>query len=519
MRTRSLAVRPWADVAVVCCFFLVVPCYAAERTSSYSAAVDSITAEDLQQHVDFLADDALEGRLPGTEGSRQARAYLQAQLERLEIRPAGDGGTFLQASGPDYRNVLGILDGSGPRLKDEVVLVGAHYDHVGYGTEENSAGPVGQIHNGADDNASGTSAVVELAEAFTRLPGPPKRSILFAFWDAEEMGMVGSKHWCEYPTVPLDRVAAVINLDMIGRLRDNRLTVYGSRTSHGFRRFLSQENDDLDLRLDFSWELEDDADHYAFFQRGIPVLFLHTGVHDQWHSPADDADLINSQGMNRVVRLAFSLLYDLAQRPATPDFRPAAGRETEDLRQRIAGQVPQLRERLGATWQPETGGDGVRISQVAFGSPAARAGIRSGDRIVEFAHTEVSTDADLTSAVMLAGHEVPVVVRRARGTEPLSLKVQLDGGPLRLGITWRLDEAEPGTVILTRVLDGSPAAKAGALVGDRIYRVAGRDFADQEAFLDLVRKPVDALPLLIERDGQLRTVVLHFRPQPQQRAA
>ena len=121
--------------------------------------------------------------------------------------------------------------------------------------------------------------------------------------------MLGSKHWCDYPTVSLDRVTAVLNLDMIGRLRDNSLTVYGSRTSHGFRRLVSQENDDLGLELDFSWELEDDADHYTFFQREIPVLFFHTGVHDQWHAPTDDAALINHQGMNRVVRLAFRTLF------------------------------------------------------------------------------------------------------------------------------------------------------------------------------------------------------------------
>ena len=515
----DLAVRPWADVAVVCCFVLVTPSYATERVSSYSAAFNSITAEDLERHVDFLADDALQGRQPGTEGSRKARAYLQAELERLKIRPAGDDGGFGQSAGVDYRNVLGIIEGSDPRLKDEVMLIGAHYDHVGYGTEENSAGPIGHIHNGADDNASGTSAVLELAEAFSRLPERPKRSILFAFWDAEEMGMLGSKYWCDHSAVSLDSVAAMVNLDMIGRLRDNRLTVYGSRTSHGFRRLLSQENDDLGLRLDFSWELEDDADHYTFFERGIPVLFLHTGIHDQWHAPTDDVELINGEGINRVVRLTFRVSYHLAQRPESPDFRLAAGQETEELRKRIAGHVPKLRERLGASWQRETGNDGVGISRVVFGSPAARAGIRSGDRIVKFANSEVSTGGDLASAVMLAGHEVPVVVRRARGRETLNLTVELDGGPMRLGITWRLDEAEPGTVVLTHVLQRSPAAKAGLLVGDRIYGVAGRNFADQEAFLDLVKPSVESLPLLIERDGQLRTVVLYFQPPARERAA
>ena len=128
MRIHCLAVRPWANAAAVavCCFILAAPSHATERVSSYSAAVNSITAEDLERHVDFLADDALEGRQPGTEGSRRAQAYFRAQFQKLNIQPAGENGTFLQSSGPDYRNVLGILEGSDPQLKNEVDLVGAH---------------------------------------------------------------------------------------------------------------------------------------------------------------------------------------------------------------------------------------------------------------------------------------------------------------------------------------------------------------------------------------------------------
>ena len=221
-----------AVTVVVSCSCWTVPSQAIEKSSSYLAALESISTEDLRQHVDYLAGNALEGREAGTPGSRKAADYLQARLDHLKIRAAGEDGGFLQPFSPNFRNVLGLLEGSDPVLKNQVIIVSAHYDHVGYGTRENSQGPIGQIHNGADDNASGTSALLELSEAFDRLPQPPKRSILFACWDAEEMEMLGSIHWADHPTIPLDLVVAVVNMDMIGRLRDNRLTVYGSRTAY-----------------------------------------------------------------------------------------------------------------------------------------------------------------------------------------------------------------------------------------------------------------------------------------------
>ncbi len=521
MRTYHLAMRLSALVSALSFSCWATFCHAEKRTSSYRAALESISAQQLQQHVAYLADDALEGREPGTSGGRQAGDYLRRQLEQLTIRGAGVDGGFVQPFNPNFRNVLGIIEGSDPELKEEIVLVCAHYDHVGYGTEENSAGPIGQIHNGADDNASGTAALLELAEALTRLPQPPRRSILFAFWDAEEMGMFGSRHWVAHPTIPLDRVVAAINLDMVGRLRDNRLTVYGTRSGFGFRRLLSQQNDAVGLEIDFSWELEDDSDHYAFFDRGIPVLFLHTGLHDEFHSPRDDAHLINSQGMNRVVRLLFHFACDLGERPKTPDFRQAASSETEILRQQLANYAPTFLDRFGARFgrpsprQPS----GVRISRVVYNAPAARAGLRTGDRIVRFGGSEVPSEDYLTSAVLLAPHQVPVVVRRGNQRETLELSVQLDGNPLRIGITWREDDAEPGTVILTHVVTGSPAANAGLRAGDRIYQVATQDFADGDAFISLVNNPSDMLQFLVERDGQLRTVVVYFHGDLQKHAA
>jgi hypothetical protein len=519
MRASRRAIRPVAVFAAIVCSSWSVSSSAIEKSRSYVAAVESIRAEDLQRHVAYLADDALEGREPGTPGGRLAGDYLRAQLENLSVRGAGHDGGFVQPFAAKHRNILGLLQGTDPGLKHEVVVICAHYDHVGFGTEENSRGPIGQIHNGADDNASGTSAVLELAEALTWLPESPKRSILFAFWDGEEEGMLGSKYWAAHPTLPLSQVVAVLNFDMVGRLRDDCLTVYGWRSGKGFRRLLSRHNTETHLRLDFSWELEDDADHYPFFERGIPVLFLHTGLHDQWHSPADDLELINSEGMSRVTRLAFTLLCDLAERPETPAFRQEAGGETEDLRKKLADHAPPLPNRLGVTWSRRAdSASGLRVSRIVSRSPAQRAGIRPGDRIVRFANREVRSSDELNSAVLLAHHEVPVVVQRPGRRTPLSLTVQLDGEPMPLGIAWRTDDAEPGTVILTYVVPGSPAADAGLSAGDRIYRVDGRDLADEEAFRELLRTPPESMELLVERDGRLRAVNVDSRREPQNRA-
>jgi len=498
-------------VAAWCCS-LASP--AAERNSSYLSAMASIRHAELKAHVDYLADDQREGREAGSRGGRAAADYLRAELEQLELVGAGFDGGYFQPFGPNFRNVLALLEGSDPDAQAEYVLVGAHYDHVGYGTRRNSLGRVGAIHNGADDNASGTSGLLELAEAFAMLPEPPRRSILFVFWDAEEKGLLGSKYWVAHPTVPLERVAVVLNMDMIGRLRDGRVMVFGSRTGYGLRRLVSLQNEELGLAMKFSWTMEPNADHYPFFGRGIPVLMLHTGLHDDYHRPSDDAELINAEGMQRVVRLMFGVVYELASRDQVPGFRAEARREARYSLRRLLAHVPRIRDRLGARWEEsQSPGGSVRLTSVALGSPADQAKLRPGDRIVQFAHREIHSGSELARTLMAAENPVPVVVERPGADGPVQLILELDGTPMRLGITWRVDDAEPGTIILTHVVPGSPAAEAGLEVGDRIYRIAGRDFADDAEFSRLAKTLPGPLTLLVEREGRLRSAQLHC-PSP-----
>ena len=189
----------------------------------------------------------------------------------------------------------------------------------------------GKVHPGADDNASGTSALMELAKAFGLLPDPPRRSILVAAFDGEEKGLLGSKYWVSHPTVPLEKIVASIDLDMIGRSAQ-RSVVCLRRADAGAvgGALLSRQNDDPELQLDFSWELKPDADYYPFFDKGIPALLLHTGLHENYHRPSDTADLINGEGMSRVVRLLFGTVYELAESDERIPYRKAAGRETPE---------------------------------------------------------------------------------------------------------------------------------------------------------------------------------------------
>jgi hypothetical protein len=408
----------------------------AEKSPSYQAALESIRAADLGRCVAHLADPQLEGREAGTQGGWAAGDYLAQRYDQCHLKGAGTQGYF-QPFPPNYRNILAIVVGSDPKLRDQVIVVGAHYDHIGYGGNGLSLDGYGSIHPGADDNASGSAAVAGLAKAWTVLRGTPKRSVLFANWDGEEKGLLGSKYWVANPTVPLAHVAAALNLDMVGRLRHNHLVVYGWRSGDGWRRLLSQQNGGAGLELDFDWTLEARADHYSFFSAGIPVLMFFTGMHADYHRSSDVADRINSQGIEQVTRLLFALVYDLADRPAVPAFRAAAADETPETEQTI--------------------------------------------------------------------------VRRA---------VRLPDSPLRWGITWRGDDAEPGTVILSYVVPGSPAARSGLAAGDRVYQVAGRDFSDGDEFARRMKSLPDRASLLVERDGRPRIVTLEVEhAAPAKRAA
>ena len=510
----------WVCVAVLVC--LLPAAARAEKSHGYRMAFESISADDLKEHVDVLADDVFEGREAGSRGGRAAATYLRKTIERSTLPGRRRVQVSWQPFSAGYRNLLVLVEGSHPELRREVVVVGAHYDHVGYGTRRNSYGPIGRIHNGADDNASGAAAIVELIDAFEHLDQPPSRSVLFALWDGEEKGLLGSRHWVLHPTLPLADVKIVVNLDMVGRLRHGRLQVLGTRTSWGLRRLVSQAADeaagDSPIWLDFKWELKANSDHWPFYERAIPVLLFHTGLHPDYHRPSDDVERINREGMRDVVRHLFPVVYQLAEQEPLYGFRAAARRETPATKRDRQRPTPPPSPRLGVRWREEKDSRGAVLADVTPGSPARRAGLRAGDRIIRFAGRDIASGEQLREAVLRARRQVRVLVQRpaAAGADqkekPLELTITLAGKPVRVGISWRVDEAEPGSVMLTRVLAGSPAHHAGLRVWDRIYQVDGAAVTGSTAFGQQLARARGPVMLRFERQGRLHSATLQLPP-------
>lgn len=352
-------------------------------------AIQSITAAELQEHVNTLADDVFEGRGVGTRGGRAAAQYIVKELRQSQLQPAGTDAYYYPCD-RGGRSILVLNPGTDPKLKNEYILIGAHYDHVGTGRMGHANGPAGVIYNGADDNASGVSALLETIEALSDAKVDTRRSILFAFWDGEEMGMLGSKRWFDSPTISTSSIRLGINIDMIGRMQNGRLEVDGTRTGYGLRHFLSH-NDDNSIWLDFSWDLQANSDHWSFVEHQIPIVMLHTGMHKDYHRSSDDADKINRAGLESATRFLYDTIVRAANAEELPRYR--TNRRFESLavqqsRQRrdaaiSRGDWPGTKPpRLGITWRTdEAEPASVYLTHVASGSAAATAGLAAGDRI------------------------------------------------------------------------------------------------------------------------------------------
>jgi len=518
---RTLARWPW--FAPIWLVALMAPLHwsigAGAERAEIVAALNSITKDEAQQLIDTLADDSFEGREAGSRGGRAAGNLLMKEYEKLGLAPAGDGKTFFQGFNGSSRNILGLLEGSDPRLKHEVVVVGAHYDHVGYGRSTNSFGPIGYIHNGADDNASGVSGLLEIAEAIKLLPVAPRRSILFALWDGEEQGLLGSQHWLASPTLDKSRVVVAVNMDMIGRLRDLRLEVYGTRTAPQLRRIVSEANREASLDIDFSWLMKADSDHWTFFSRSIPSIMFHTRLHGDYHRPSDDAHAVNADGITSVARVVLLSVLELADRDEIGKFRDTSRREHAGTRAWLEQPVAPQAPRYGIPFKVQGEPPQFVLSGVSGGSPAEKAGLKAGDRLILFQGAPITDEKRFRLDLLAADGETTFTVVRAGEEKPLEIKLTPAGPPIRVGITWRTDDAEPGTVLLTQVVFGSPAHAAGLAIRDRIYSVNGQSFAAHDEFARLITTLPGPLELEIERQGRMKTVKVEvLMPQPAESA-
>jgi hypothetical protein len=334
----------------------------------------------------------------------QALVPQSAALTRTTVRLQVD----LERDHGGTANVIGVLPGTDPALRQESIVLGAHYDHLGRGGEGSLApDQVGAVHPGADDNASGTAAIMGLARAFAAAGGAP-RTLIFIAFSGEEMGLLGSSHYLNHRAGASDRIVLMVNLDMVGWLREGKLYVGGVDSGTGLRRIVTDAAQGLGVTLELRGDPFAPSDHVAFYGAGTPVLFFFTGAHSDYHRPTDTWDKLNSKGMATVGELVARVIAAIASQPNAPAYVKVAAPGTGSRGGGYGpffGVVPDF----GAAERP-----GVKITSVRPGSPAEKAGVQAGDIIVRFAGVEVRTLDDLTFALRSRrpGDRVDVVVVR-----------------------------------------------------------------------------------------------------------
>jgi hypothetical protein len=356
-------------LTLFCCFGL----------SGFGQEISEIT---LKKHIAFLASDKLKGRGTSSPEELEAAAYIGAQFKQAGLQPFNKSYlkpfTFKKNMNPHdssltnvkertANNVVGFLDNKAPYT----IVIGAHYDHLGLGNDHNSldANPEGKIHNGADDNASGTAGVIELANYFASNKKTEPYNFLFICFSGEELGLLGSKKWCEDPDVDLGKINYMVNMDMIGRLNDSthKLIVYGVGTSPFLVPMIDQVQTTLSIKKDSSGI--GPSDQTSFYLKDIPVLHFFTGQHSDYHKPSDDADKINYGGEVKVLRYIAAIIeksFEYQKLTFSITRTPDTGKLSFKV---TMGVMPDY------TYE----GEGMRIDGVTDNKPAFKAGVQKGD--------------------------------------------------------------------------------------------------------------------------------------------
>ena len=371
------------------------------------------------------------GQQSSAQSATQARGYnanARARFDSLDGVTLSISTDILRRNAPGA-NVIGVIEGSDAQLKNEAIVIGAHYDHLGRGGEGSLAVREGEIHHGADDNASGVAGLLELARLFSAQGARPRRTLIFIAFSGEEEGLIGSNFYVNHPLVPLSNTAAMLNMDMIGRMKEKRLMIGGVGTAAEWRKLIEDENSRQGMayadRLSsspgplFTLALNEDgygpSDHSSFYSKQVPVLFFFTGAHDDYHKPSDTADKIDYESEARVVALVAGLVSSIDASPRRPTYTVS---KSEGARRPMGFRVT-----LGLVPNYAEATDGMKIDGVRDDSPAAHAGLRAGDRVTRLAGRDVKNVYDYTYALgeMRAGAEYEIEI--VRGSQTLKLKI------------------------------------------------------------------------------------------------
>jgi hypothetical protein len=318
------------------------------------------------------------------------------------------------------KNVIAVLEGDGPQA-DETIVIGAHYDHLGLGGAGSLAPWTTAIHNGADDNASGTATLLEVAHRLASGPKPKHRIVFMAF-TAEERGLLGSAHYVRNPRFPLENTIAMFNLDMVGRLNDDKLMVYGTGTAKEFDPLVETVCKDAGFKITKHPGGFGPSDHSSFYSKKIPVLHLFTGTHTDYHRPSDDSDKLNIAGMRRVADVLVQIIEATDKAQTRPTYIEV--KKVEQLA--LAGGGDSDRPSFGSMpAYPNPVPDGVLLEAVLEGSPADKAGVKGGDILTMFGERKIVRLEDFEAALRdhKPGDKVKVVLRR--GQESVTVEVTL----------------------------------------------------------------------------------------------
>lgn len=377
---------------------------------------DAQLLSDIKKNVAFLAADDLEGRAIGTEGEQKAAQYLAKEFKNMGLLPKGTEGFFqpftvskpsnpheeavigTDGTGITGRNVVGFLD----KKANKTIVIGAHFDHLGLGGSGSLHRGDSDIHNGADDNASGTAALLALADIFKHRE--LNSNVLFIAFSGEENGLWGSNYFVKNPTIDLAKVNYMINMDMVGRMNEEKsLAVYGVGTSPSFPLILDPINSDS-LKIVTTESGVGPSDHTSFYLQDLPVLHFFTGQHEDYHKPTDDSDKINYEGLVKVVRYISRVIDQLDAEPKLAFTR------TKD-----SSDSPRFTVSMGVVPDYMFDGKGMRIDGVSEGKPAQAAGLQKGDIVIQLGD---STIYDMMSymralSAFQKGDSTKVVIERA----------------------------------------------------------------------------------------------------------